>query len=398
MAVKQLPLLGPLRGFAACMVVLFHGRLLLFPQWKEPIAGVTQLIENGYLWVDLFFILSGLVMAHVYARTMATKQVRIPRFLWLRLTRVYPLFITTMVVLIGWELFKQAHQVGFYAGPLFREWGFEGAPAFESLFTPAAALPSSLLLMQAPAGFGLTWNFAAWSLSVEWVSYLLFPLLLPLALTHNRWSVLAPLAALGLLAALVFQHGTIDLTSGAPAVGRGVAGFVIGVWLLRPVQATQLRPIARSDLLLGILFLVPLLLMHFTLTPLLTMAVLFSFVALVWFAASQTERETTGFLLLENRFTRLMGDLSYSIYLWHAVLLLAGLELLHYLAPETVEAWYRVTDPLTTLAVVTLVMLLLWGLSWCSYRYIERPAQRSLRRLFKRPSPEPAAESRVTAE
>ncbi|ALP42056.1 acyltransferase [Aeromonas schubertii] len=76
MAVTQLLLLGPLRGFAACMVVLFHARLLLFPQWKESIAGATQLIENGYLWVDLFFILSGLVMAHVYARTMATRQVR----------------------------------------------------------------------------------------------------------------------------------------------------------------------------------------------------------------------------------------------------------------------------------------------------------------------------------
>ena len=44
---------------------------------------------------------------------------------------------------------------------------------------PAEALPSSLLLLQVVTDHGLTWNFAAWSLSVEWISYLLFPLLIP---------------------------------------------------------------------------------------------------------------------------------------------------------------------------------------------------------------------------
>lgn len=68
---QSLPLLTPLRGIAALMVVLFHARLLLFPQWMESIAGHTQLIENGYLWVDLFFILSGLVLAHVYGEAFA---------------------------------------------------------------------------------------------------------------------------------------------------------------------------------------------------------------------------------------------------------------------------------------------------------------------------------------
>ena len=90
---QSLPLLTPLRGIAALMVVLFHARLLLFPQWMESIAGHTQLIENGYLWVDLFFILSGLVLAHVYGEAFARSPCTISygRFLWLRLTRVYPL-------------------------------------------------------------------------------------------------------------------------------------------------------------------------------------------------------------------------------------------------------------------------------------------------------------------
>ncbi len=118
----SLPLLTPLRGMAALMVVLFHARLLLFPQWMESIAGHTQLIENGYLWVDLFFILSGLVLAHVYGEAFARtpRTISYGRFLWLRLTRVYPLYLVTLLLLVGWELYKANHGIGFYAGPLFK--------------------------------------------------------------------------------------------------------------------------------------------------------------------------------------------------------------------------------------------------------------------------------------
>ena len=53
------------------MVVLFHARLLLFPQWMESIAGHTQLIENGYLWVDPVLYFERLVLAHVYGEAFA---------------------------------------------------------------------------------------------------------------------------------------------------------------------------------------------------------------------------------------------------------------------------------------------------------------------------------------
>jgi peptidoglycan/LPS O-acetylase OafA/YrhL len=191
---QSLPLLTPLRGIAALMVVLFHARLLLFPQWMESIAGHTQLIENGYLWVDLFFILSDVVLAHVYGETFTGPSRRIGYgcFLWLRLTRVYPLYLLTLLLLVGWELYKAQHGVGFYAGPLFKMWEWEGMPPFGSPFTPAEALPSAFLLLQVVTDHGLTWNFAAWSLSVEWISYLLFPLLIPLAVIRSRWGHLPP--------------------------------------------------------------------------------------------------------------------------------------------------------------------------------------------------------------
>ncbi|WP_421188673.1 acyltransferase family protein [Aeromonas enteropelogenes] len=380
---QSLPLLTPLRGIAALMVVLFHARLLLFPQWMESIAGVTQLIENGYLWVDLFFILSGLVLAHVYgeAFTAPRRTVSYGRFLWLRLTRVYPLYIVTLVLLVGWELYKARHGVGFYGGPLFKMWEWEGMPPFGSPFTPAEALPSALLLLQVVTDQGLTWNFAAWSLSVEWISYLLFPLLIPLAVTRSRWSHLAPLLALTVLAFIVHSRETLDVTSGALAVGRGVSEFVLGLWLLPRVKAARSLSMMQRDLPLLIAFLLPFVLLQFTMTPQLTLLLICAYVLLIWIAASQGKRQSPLLRLLDNRFTNWLGDLSYSIYLLHALVLLTGCELIHYLAPELTAWWYAQTNPLLGGVATLLMLAVLIALSAVSYHLFERPLQRRLRRV-----------------
>ena len=381
---QSLPLLTPLRGIAALMVVLFHARLLLFPQWMESIAGHTQLIENGYLWVDLFFILSGLVLAHVYGEAFTSpRRISYGRFLWLRLTRVYPLYFVTLVLLVGWELYKARHGVGFYAGPLFKMWEWEGIPPFGSPFTPAEALPSALLLMQVVTDQGLTWNFAAWSLSVEWISYLLFPLLIPLAVTRSRWSHLAPLLALTVLAFIVHSRGTLDVTSGALAVGRGVSEFVLGLWLLPRVRAAQRLPMMQRDLPLLIAFVLPFLLMQFTMTPQRTLLLIGAYVLLIWIAAAQGERQSPLLRLLDNRFTNWLGDLSYSIYLLHALVLLTGCELAHYLAPGLTDWWFAQTNPLLGVVATLLMLAVLIGLSALSYNLLERPLQRRLRRIGK---------------
>ncbi|UBR43674.1 acyltransferase family protein [Aeromonas veronii] len=389
---QSLPLLTPLRGIAALMVVLFHARLLLFPQWMELIAGHTQLIENGYLWVDLFFILSGVVLAHVYgeAFTRTPRTVGYGRFLWLRLTRVYPLYLVTLLLLVGWELYKAQHGVGFYAGPLFKMWEWEGMPPFGSPFTPAEALPSALLLLQVVTDHGLTWNFAAWSLSVEWISYLLFPLLIPLAVTRSRWSHLAPLLALTVLAFIVHSRGTLDVTSGALAVGHGVSEFVLGLWLLPRVKAAKGSPMMKHDLPLLVAFVLPFALMQFTMTPQLTLLLIASYVMLIWIAACQGNRQSPLLCFLDNRFTNWLGDLSYSIYLLHALVLLTCCELIHYLAPGLTEWWYGQTNPLLGVVATLLMLAVLIGLSALSYNLLERPLQRRLRRWGK--SRQPALE------
>jgi peptidoglycan/LPS O-acetylase OafA/YrhL len=260
-------------------------------------------------------------------------------------------------------------------------------PPFGSPFTPVEALPSAFLLLQVVTDHGLTWNFAAWSLSVEWISYLLFPLLIPLAVIRSRWSHLAPLLALTVLAFIVHSRGTLDVTSGALAVGRGVSEFVLGLWLLPRVKAAKGLPMMKHDLPLLVAFVLPFALMQFTMTPQLTLLLIGSYVLLIWIAAAQGERRSPLLRLLDNRFTNWLGDLSYSIYLLHALVLLTGCELIHYLAPGLTEWWYGQANPLLGVVATLLMLAVLIGLSALSYNLLERPLQRRLRRWGKSRQP-----------
>jgi peptidoglycan/LPS O-acetylase OafA/YrhL len=66
---SRLPSLTGLRGIAAVAVMLFHFGFAYLPQ-----AGIMELlpVDRAYLSVDLFFMLSGFVMAHVYGEVMSS--------------------------------------------------------------------------------------------------------------------------------------------------------------------------------------------------------------------------------------------------------------------------------------------------------------------------------------
>jgi peptidoglycan/LPS O-acetylase OafA/YrhL len=58
-----------LRGIAAVLVVAFHYAVPLRDAGFD-VNRYTILVSRGYLWVDLFFILSGYILCHVYAHRL----------------------------------------------------------------------------------------------------------------------------------------------------------------------------------------------------------------------------------------------------------------------------------------------------------------------------------------
>ncbi|MBX7249383.1 MAG: acyltransferase [Caulobacteraceae bacterium] len=175
--VENLKPLTSLRFFAALWVVLFTW-------WPKGDFGASPaLFEKGYLGVDLFFILSGFILCHVYLAQAGEGRFRYGSFLWNRLARIYPLHLFTIAVLA--LLGVGAGMMGMTIDPNILSW---------------KTLPQQLTLTHA---WGLTnlagWNHPSWSISAEWFAYLTFPIFAAAAWSLEKRPRLASVLALGAL-------------------------------------------------------------------------------------------------------------------------------------------------------------------------------------------------------
>jgi peptidoglycan/LPS O-acetylase OafA/YrhL len=215
--------LTAVRGLLALWVFVYHVNLHLH------FAGVASLIGRGYLGVDGFFILSGVVLAHRHPRP-SQSLVAYRRFWWRRLLRLYPTALAMLMVLVVGLLL--ARLGGVHPHQAFRADGREFALQ---------------LLMVNGWGFshGWTWNYPSWSISTEWAGYLLFPLLGLLAARCDGRSAVIATAGAGLaLLLLSGVSGTgLNLTYQG-ALLRFFPEFIGGILLARLLR---LRPRSSSE-------------------------------------------------------------------------------------------------------------------------------------------------------
>jgi peptidoglycan/LPS O-acetylase OafA/YrhL len=97
---EQLASLTPLRGTAALWVVIFHFCWYFPAVHPERYTGA---VYKGYLAVDMFFVLSGFVITHVYKEGFARRVTgrRYRAFLKARVARIYPLHITVLLLFVA---------------------------------------------------------------------------------------------------------------------------------------------------------------------------------------------------------------------------------------------------------------------------------------------------------
>lgn len=177
--------LTTLRFLAALWVVLFAA-------WPHLAVGFTpNVVAKGYLGVETFFILSGFILSHVYLEAAGEKRFSYGGFLWARLARVYPLHLATLFGMIALGL--GATVAGISVSDSLLDW--------RSLF-------AHLTLTQA---WGLApsaaFNHPSWSISAEWFAYLSFPAFALVAWRMRERPVLAIVLAAGSALAIyaVFQ-------------------------------------------------------------------------------------------------------------------------------------------------------------------------------------------------
>jgi peptidoglycan/LPS O-acetylase OafA/YrhL len=224
--------LTAMRFFAAMWVVAFHFTPSLG-------LGMPPFIAKGYLGVELFFVLSGFILSHVYMEAFGQRRFVYREFLWARLARIYPVHLATLLGLGA--LIGAASLIGLNAGDHVVVWG---------------SIPAHLTLTQAwgfaPHG---GWNHPSWSISAEWFAYLCFPAFAALFWSIRRRPRFAVAATVLFVIALNlgFQRlAGFPLTSATIFWGalRIVPCFALGcaVWLLWRANLVQTEGGAMTTL------------------------------------------------------------------------------------------------------------------------------------------------------
>lgn len=336
----RIPCLDGLRGIAALAIMCFHFNIFFLPQAR--VAEIVPFVNKAYLAVDLFFLLSGFVMAHVYGRLLTSNwHMHALLFARARFARIYPLFaVTTLAMAI---VFALSHM------PL------------ESFSGRSLALQPFLMQQWAS---GLSWNYPSWSISTEAEAYIFFVFCSSLLLAGKHPRLIAT-GCIVILAALCFRHGgSLNYFVGIAALLRTLAEFSLGVLLYRAYSANlEFPPWLAASLLVV-----------FAGLAMITRFDLFmvgAFGCLVSYGARNTTDRVGK--LLNSRPLVALGNWSYSIYLWHApghYAVMAAFAAIGYPVTQLGLTSSRLLLFTTALAVVTL--------SAFHYRYFETPSRRFL--------------------
>ncbi|WP_296674709.1 acyltransferase [Novosphingobium sp.] len=218
---ERLAGLDALRGVAACVVAFgFHAQYLFAPGtfapgWGGPVISWLQTL--GWTAVDLFFVLSGYVFAHVYLRGADLASRDGQGAFWIaRIARLYPLHLALLLV----------------CACLF------GSEPDNTV----AALAAHLVFAQAlVAPVGHTFDGPTWSLSVEMLCYAVFAL--AAARGAKTLALITAAACLIGLTGIAVFGASAELTT-ASVGARGLLGFFGGQLLWRGREHLARIPLA----------------------------------------------------------------------------------------------------------------------------------------------------------
>ncbi|GIL35785.1 acyltransferase [Phycicoccus sp. DTK01] len=228
-----LPALTGLRAVAAVWVVLFHYREEILA--LEPsLAPLDTFMRAGYLGVDLFFALSGFVLAYTYADRMRAFRWRDTRsFVRNRFARVWPVHVVALHVDV---------LTAFLLGTL-------GRTVEDSRRTGDAYL-QNLGMVHYWVSDRPSFNTPAWSISAEWFAYLLAPLLFVAVARLRRSSTALVLAAasygvmLWIFATMALPNGNLENMFWVRIMFEFVGGMLLCLaWVRGGARLGRLVPV-----------------------------------------------------------------------------------------------------------------------------------------------------------
>jgi peptidoglycan/LPS O-acetylase OafA/YrhL len=312
--------LDGLRAMAAISIVVLHAHRF-FGDWS---------LQSAHLAVDMFFALSGFVLAHAYDRKFASGMTT-GQFLVARLVRLYPLYlIGTLLGVVAAVL-----AIVYRQGALEFTWP-----------TLGFALPFSLFMIPTPAAGSLyPLNGVMWSIFFEILINAVWAVFWRPMQSTKILVLIVVLSAAAVITIVYFEDST-NLGAGWSTFVGGLArvtySFFAGVLLYR-LRDSLLVPTAPPIVLLVLL---PALFAAPKYLPLQVCLVLVVFPLMV-LAGSKVE--PTGLL---SSICRAVGSASYAIYAVHKRLYLLIYALLLHLFGIEAEAYAPLSGALFIVALI----------------------------------------------
>ena len=368
--------LDGLRGLLALYVAIYHlATPLIRP--GAALAMLHPMLNQAWFSVDVFFVMSGFVMMHVYRNDFKSglNNRSVGRFLVARVARLYPVHVFAMLVMaVGVIPF-------IYRQPEFLD--------ASSRLSWQSAL-ASIFMLHSPWIDHRTWNYPAWSISAEWHAYLIFPLLVPVFAHYARRFSAATVLTAMCIPLCVYLLGDNDAdrypTNGLIVLMRVLPLFIAGMALhrLRELKMFRAHGAGSDRIAYGVLLFIVVAFLMPQLAPFAVVAIPLLIVTAI---SAPVFKKVLGYSVL-----LWLGQISYSLYMTHA--------LIEMFFVNTVLRWsqrYFAVDltqfgfASATLLLGAIGIALLAG--WATWRWIEVPGRSMVNRLMTRaviPATQPA--------
>ena len=219
---QRLPNIDGLRFIASAAIMFLHSWPFYYPVAER--AAVARASQGLGFFVDLFFVLSGFVIAHFYAGSVGTLA-GFAAYMRRRVARLLPLHLATVALAV-------------VAAATLQVWGVQMKNEID--LSPACVASTAALLHWAGGCVANPPNPQSWSVSAEMAMYLIFPLLL----TLPGKALIGGVGLVGLVVAAPSVEDWMHLPGplrALPSFILGLAAFEHREWLGKVRQ----RPLAR---------------------------------------------------------------------------------------------------------------------------------------------------------
>ncbi len=343
-----------LRFLAALVILVYH------QEYKKKLLGfeyhwVDQLFTIGDLAVTLFFVLSGFLITYLLiAEKNATNTIAIKKYYMRRILRIWPLYY--LILILGFFILPH---IGLFQLPTT---GLIDTGNFLQLFL--------FFLFFANIGFlkygNLSFMDQTWSVAVEEQFYLIWPFIIKYVknIVPVLWVIIIIFAGARGCVGAMYQHGETYRKAYSLLYYLRLDNMAIGgvfAYILFYQKTDVLNLIYNKYVQWVNMLLLAFLWANSYVIPYihhLAYAVMFGIVILNAAANAKVVFK------VKNRLVDYFGKISYGIYMYHNIMIVASLKLCAFFLGGTSTAFFIVS-------YLVSILLTLW-VAHLSYQYVEK--------------------------